>query len=204
MFFWGMAAWCWGSGDVAGRRLAAVQLVEVGAAFPGEVADAFGVTYEAVRLWRQAYTASGTEGLMRQKLGPRRPRKLTEEVRQEVQVLAERAWGCGRSRGRSASAPPRYARGRGAEPRSGRSPDSRPSGIFTTDRRPAGHIDWSEDNGDSGLLWSQVDCSRRVNTVAAGPARTLGLLLQARYDRQLLVRGTVSGQHGRAAGPLAR
>ena len=93
VFLWGMAAWCWEPGDVAGRRLAAVQLVEVGAAFPGEVADAFGVTYEAVRLWRQAYTASGTEGLMPQKLGPRRPVKLTEEVRQKVQVLAGKGIG---------------------------------------------------------------------------------------------------------------
>jgi integrase len=70
-----------------------VQLVEVGAALPGEVASAFGVTYAPVRLWRRACSALGTEGLLPQKLGPQRPVKLTEEVRQKVQALAEKGTG---------------------------------------------------------------------------------------------------------------
>ena len=50
MFVWGMATWCWQPGDVAGRRLAAVQLIEAGAARVGEVAVAFGT--DDVTLWR--------------------------------------------------------------------------------------------------------------------------------------------------------
>jgi hypothetical protein len=93
VFLWGMAAWCWGPGDVVGRRLAAVSLVEVGAAFPGEVANAFGVAYETVREWRQNYLASGTEGLLPQKMGPKRPNKLTVEVRQKLRALASKGMG---------------------------------------------------------------------------------------------------------------
>ena len=93
VFIWGMAAWCWERDDVVGRRLAAVSLVETEAAGPGEVATAFGVTYETVRQWRQAWSEAGTEALVPQKPGPRGPSKLTEEVRERVRQLAGKGMG---------------------------------------------------------------------------------------------------------------
>src|SRR6266508_3279599 len=60
VFVWGRATSCFDAGDVVGRRLAAVQLVETGAARHGEVADAFGVTPVTLRCWRRAYATGGT------------------------------------------------------------------------------------------------------------------------------------------------
>ena len=93
VFLWGMAAWCWEPGDTVGRRVAAVQLVETGAASPGEVAAGFGVTYEAFRKWHNSWSRSGAEGLAPKKMGPKRASKLTEEVRGELRVLAAKGMG---------------------------------------------------------------------------------------------------------------
>jgi hypothetical protein len=93
VFLWGMAAWCWDPGDVAGRRLAAVSLVETGAATPSEVAAGFGVTYETFRKWHNSWSAYGTEGLAAKKMGPKRASKLTEEVKGELGALATKGMG---------------------------------------------------------------------------------------------------------------
>ena len=93
VFLWGMAAWCWEPGDVAGRRLAAVQLVETGAASPGEVAAGFGVTYETFRKWHNSWSRSGAEGLAPKKMGPKRASKLTDEVRGKLSALAAKGMG---------------------------------------------------------------------------------------------------------------
>jgi transposase len=91
VFVWGNAAWCWQSGDGAGRRLAAVQLVTTGAAGQREVAEAFGVNENTVWRWRQAYVADGVEGLTAQRKGPRHASKLTGA--KIAEIVAARAEG---------------------------------------------------------------------------------------------------------------
>ena len=93
VFLWGMAAWCWEPGDVAARRLAAVQLVETGAAGAIEVAAGFGVAYETFRKWHNSWSRSGTEGLAPKKMGPKRASKLTEQVREKLRALAATGMG---------------------------------------------------------------------------------------------------------------
>ena len=93
VFLWGMAAWCWEPGDVAARRLAAVSLVETGAATPSEVAAGFGVSYETFRKWHNAWSCSGAEALAAKKMGPKRASKLTEQVRGELKALAAKGMG---------------------------------------------------------------------------------------------------------------
>lgn len=84
VFLWGMAAWCWGPGDGVARRLGAVQLVESKAAKQRAVAAAFGVNEDTVMLWRAAYRAEGSAGLVQRRRGPRGPSKLTEVKRDEI------------------------------------------------------------------------------------------------------------------------
>ena len=76
---WGMVSWFWPAGDVVGRRLAAVSLVETGAASAVEVAG-FGVTPESLRRWRRAWETGGAEALTPGRRGPRGPSKVTAEV----------------------------------------------------------------------------------------------------------------------------
>jgi len=99
---WGMPTWCWEAGDVVGRRLAVVQLVETGAATRTEVAASFGVSNETARRWSRSYEEAGTEALGLQVKGPKRASKLTEEKRQEIRQaraggrsMAEVAEACG-------------------------------------------------------------------------------------------------------------
>ena len=84
VFLWGMAAWSWGGGDVVARRLAAVQLVESGAARQRQVAGAFGVNEDTLIVWRGEYRAKGTAGLAAKRPGPRGPSKLTDVKRGEI------------------------------------------------------------------------------------------------------------------------
>jgi transposase len=79
VFLWGMAAWCWDAGDVMGRRLAAVQLVETGAATQVEVGLAFGASEPSVQRWCARWRREGTEGLAPSPKGPKGPSKLTPE-----------------------------------------------------------------------------------------------------------------------------
>jgi len=80
VFIWGMAASCWASGDVAGRRLAAVSLVMTGSARHYEVAGGFGVNPDTLREWRRSWERDGVEGLAPRALGPKGPSKLTPEL----------------------------------------------------------------------------------------------------------------------------
>ncbi|HET6921584.1 MAG TPA: helix-turn-helix domain-containing protein [Anaeromyxobacteraceae bacterium] len=93
VFVWGMASWCWTPGDVVGRRLAAVQVVETGAATAGEVAEAFGVNADTLRRWRRSWESEGVEGLAPRRRGPKGPTKLTGDKRAEIRRL--RAEGMG-------------------------------------------------------------------------------------------------------------
>ena len=79
MFLWGMAAWCWDAGDVVGRRLSAVQLVETGAATQVEVGMAFGASEPTVQRWCARWRSDGTDGLAPGPKGPTGPSKLTED-----------------------------------------------------------------------------------------------------------------------------
>ena len=79
VFLFGMATWCWEPGDVVGRRLAAVQLVETGAATSVEAAAAFDVDYDTIRRWRVRWREEGVVGLEEKRTGPRGPVKVTGE-----------------------------------------------------------------------------------------------------------------------------
>jgi hypothetical protein len=58
----GLATFAWDSGDEAGRRLAAVQLVRLRAASQAAVAAAFGVDPVTIWRWDQALSAAGVAG----------------------------------------------------------------------------------------------------------------------------------------------
>ena len=79
-FIWGMASSYWKTGDVVGRRLAAVTLLATKAARHGEVARAFEVDDDTLRIWRRAWEADGVAGLRPDKRGPKKPSKLTDEL----------------------------------------------------------------------------------------------------------------------------
>lgn len=89
VFLHGMATWCWGSDDVISRRLAAVSLLEVGAATQMEVAGAFDMHDATLRRWRDEWKTNGTRGLAGEQLGPKRKSKLTEEVVANILALRE-------------------------------------------------------------------------------------------------------------------
>ena len=88
VFVWGMAVSCWDSGDIVGRRLAAVQLVTTGAATQVglalqngerlvEVGAGFGAGEATMQRWVAAWRRDGIDGLAPAQKGPRRPSKLT-------------------------------------------------------------------------------------------------------------------------------
>ena len=87
VFVWGMASWCWTSGDVVGRRLAAVGLVATGAATGVEVAGGFGVDTDTLRRWSRAWEGGGAAALAPAGRGPKGPSKLTAAVVGEIRAL---------------------------------------------------------------------------------------------------------------------
>jgi prepilin-type processing-associated H-X9-DG protein len=78
VFLNGQLCWVWDAGQDDLRRLAAVQLVQVGAARVNEVAAGFGVTPESLRRWRVSVTDVGVAVLAPVKKGPKGPTVLTE------------------------------------------------------------------------------------------------------------------------------
>jgi len=91
VFLHGNLAHAWDAGDEAGRRLAAVLLVECEAASAVEVAAGFGVGAVTVWRWRQARADGGVAGLVPAKTGPKGPSKVTDEV--AAQMVSRRAAG---------------------------------------------------------------------------------------------------------------
>ena len=101
VFVWGQVTWSWSADDTPTRKLAAVQIVSIKAAFQRQVAGAFGVDEDTLILWRKRYEESGVEGLLIRRPGPKGPSKLTDEKRAEIlalraegltqQAIAERA-----------------------------------------------------------------------------------------------------------------
>ena len=145
VFLWGMAAWCWGSGDRAARRLAAVQLVETASANQRQVAVAFGADETTLWRWKSDYRAHGVAGLAPLAKGPKGPSKLSldkvaeivaargegasmEEVAARVGVSLNSVSRALRSQTTTASAPPPVPVGGGGddEPSAGLEPLARP------------------------------------------------------------------------------
>jgi transposase-like protein len=87
VFVFGLATFSYAAGDEAGRRLAAVQLVQSRIALSVDVASAFGVTGVTLWKWGRDYTAGGVAGLLRSRSGPKGPSKLTDTVRARIAEL---------------------------------------------------------------------------------------------------------------------
>ena len=83
----GLATFAWDTGDEAGRRLAAVQLVRLRAASQGQVAEAFGVDPATIWRWDQAVTSGGVAGLIPVRRGPRGASKLTPALAARIAEL---------------------------------------------------------------------------------------------------------------------
>ena len=83
----GMVAFAWDGGDVTGRRLAAANLVKVGAASQRQVADAFGVNETTVWRWRRQLDQDGVAGLVGARPGPKGAWKLTGELAEQIVAL---------------------------------------------------------------------------------------------------------------------
>jgi transposase len=85
----GMVAFCWGVGDEAGRRLAAVTLVSTKAANQRQVAAGFGVNETTVWRWRTERDRAGVAGLIGAPRGPKGAWKLTGELIEQIVALDE-------------------------------------------------------------------------------------------------------------------
>ena len=83
----GLATFAWDSGDEAGRRLAAVQLVRLRAASQARVADGFGADPATIWRWDQALAAGGVAGLVPARRGPKGASKLTAELAARIGEL---------------------------------------------------------------------------------------------------------------------
>jgi Transposase protein len=80
VFLRGELVYAWSVGDVALRRLAAVQLVAIKAARVADVAAAFGVDAGTLWRWGQQLSATGVSGLVPDKRGPKGPSRLTDDM----------------------------------------------------------------------------------------------------------------------------
>src|SRR5665811_1999105 len=87
VFVFGLATFGYASADLAGRRLAAVQLVTTKIAAVGEVASAFGVNEATLWRWKRAFGAGGVLGLVTERPGPRRPSKLNTSLAARIVKL---------------------------------------------------------------------------------------------------------------------
>ena len=83
----GLATFAWGSGDEAGRRLAAVQLVRLRAASQGQVAEAFGVDPATIWRWDRAVACGGVAGVVPAHRGPKGASKLTPGLAARIAEL---------------------------------------------------------------------------------------------------------------------
>ena len=83
----GLAAFAWDGGDEAARRLAAVQLVRLGAATQRQVAAGFGTDPVTVWRWDRALREQGVAGLVPARKGPKGPSKLSPELAARIREL---------------------------------------------------------------------------------------------------------------------
>jgi Helix-turn-helix domain len=89
----GLATFAWDGGDEAGRRLAAVQLVQLRAASQKQVAAVFGTDPVTVWRWDRALRENGVEGLIPARKGPRGPSKLKPELAGKIRELDAQGMG---------------------------------------------------------------------------------------------------------------
>ena len=87
LFIQGWATHSWAAGDQVGRRLAAVQLLQSGAAGVGEVAEGFDTNPVTVWRWKRAYAQDAVAGLLPRQHGPKRASKVTEKVAGQILAL---------------------------------------------------------------------------------------------------------------------
>src|SRR5450756_503853 len=87
VFVFGLATFSYANADLAGRRLAAVQLVTTKIASVGEVASGFGVNEATLWRWKRAFGAGGVLGLVTERPGPRRASKLTTSLAARIVKL---------------------------------------------------------------------------------------------------------------------
>ena len=83
----GLATFAWDAGDEAARRLAAVQLWQLKAAYQVQVAAAFGVIPLTLWRWRKDLAGGGVAGLIPDAKGPRRPSRLTPQKVAQIREL---------------------------------------------------------------------------------------------------------------------
>src|SRR5665647_3445375 len=81
VFVFGLATFSYASADLAGRRLAAVQLVTT------KIASGFGVNEATLWRWKRAFGAGGVLGLVTERPGPRRASKLTASLAARIVKL---------------------------------------------------------------------------------------------------------------------
>jgi len=91
VFIRGELCFVWDADDEAGRRLAAVQLVRIKAASLVDVAAGFAVSTVTLWRWCKVLDASGVEGLVPEKRGPKGPSRLTDDL--VVDIRARRTGG---------------------------------------------------------------------------------------------------------------
>src|SRR5664280_529194 len=87
VFVFGLATFGYANADLAGRRLAAVQLVTTKIASVGEVASGFGVNEATLWRWKRAFGTGGVLGLVTERPGPRRASKLTTSLAARIVKL---------------------------------------------------------------------------------------------------------------------
>jgi hypothetical protein len=80
VFIRGELCFVWDADDEAGRRLAAVQLVRVKAASLVDVAAGFAVSTVTLWRWYKVLDASGVEGLVPEKRGPKGSSRLFDDL----------------------------------------------------------------------------------------------------------------------------
>ena len=84
VFLRGELVYAWSGDDVALRRLAAVQLVEINAATRADVAAGFGVDSATVWRWSKELSAAGVAGLIPDKRGPKGAHRVTASMREQI------------------------------------------------------------------------------------------------------------------------
>ena len=87
VFVFGLATFDFAASDVAGRRLAAVQLVRRRFATATEVASGFAVSQATLWRWVASYSSDGVPGLVREAPGPKGPSKLSEALTARIVQL---------------------------------------------------------------------------------------------------------------------
>lgn len=80
VFIQGNLCYFWDAGDIASRRLAAINLVAMKAAKAIDIAQAFGVSAVTLWNWAKLFAQDGVAGLVAEKRGPKKPSKLSEEI----------------------------------------------------------------------------------------------------------------------------